>query len=124
MKYLTYLLSSSKKVSSKRVITLLVSLHFLVTAFAALYLPRTIANPEILVKILEYDFFIMIAGLGFITSENFFNLLLEKARVLTQPQVMQMQLEMGHPLSVVDNCKEDGITVDVDSTIQPTKPCQ
>lgn len=91
-KYFKDLISPNSEASAKRAITLIISLHFILASFVVLffafyvilYLPR--GKPDssltgLLLKILEYDFYIILAGLGFITGDNLFNVLLEKAKV-------------------------------------------
>ncbi len=77
--------------SSKRFITLIVAFHFILASFFILFLlgyavfRDTKGDIEILkvignifTTILEYDFFIIIVGLGFITAEQFTKVLVEK----------------------------------------------
>jgi formate-dependent nitrite reductase membrane component NrfD len=75
--------------SSKRFVTLVIAFHFILASFFILFLFaivyfKTINGDLELIKaitptfekILEYDFYIVIVGLGFITSENFAQVLL------------------------------------------------
>ena len=75
------IIDSNNSSSSKRLITLLISLHFVLASFAILflvcyvvmYLPKGRVEPTLLDslgKVLEYDFYIILSGLGFITSEG------------------------------------------------------
>lgn len=84
-------LSSKDTTSSKRLVTLIISLHFIVASFAILfiafyvifYLPKGRVEVELLnmlKQVLEYDFYIILSGLGFITADNLSQMLLEKAK--------------------------------------------
>jgi len=74
------LLDSNDVASSKRFITLIISAHFIIASFVILFKFNNIANDALLEKVLEYDFWIILAGLGFITSENLTSALIENAR--------------------------------------------
>lgn len=84
-------LLSSNPTSSKRLVTLLVTAHFLLASFLILflasyvvfYLPKGKVDPillNLLKEILEYDFYIILSGLGFITVENFGNMMIERVK--------------------------------------------
>jgi len=75
------ILNANDTNSSKRLITLIISLHFILASFVILflvcyvimYLPKGKVEKDLLVTlgdVLEYDFYIILAGLGFITSEG------------------------------------------------------
>jgi hypothetical protein len=75
--------------SSKRLITLVVALHFILASFVVLflvcyvimYLPKGKVEKDLLVtlgNILEYDFYIILSGLGFITSEGVVKMIVSK----------------------------------------------
>ena len=77
--------------SSKRLITLIIASHFIIASFVLLflvcyvimYLPKgKVDNTLIssLEKVLQYDFYIILAGLGFITSEGL-------VKIITTPPV-------------------------------------
>ena len=80
-KFWQKILSSKDATSSKRLVTLIISLHFISASFAILfiafyvifYLPKGKVEPELLAllkEVLEYDFYIILSGLGFITADN------------------------------------------------------
>lgn len=84
---------SDKENSSKRFITLIIAFHFILASFFILFLFgflifRDAKGSLELVKlvsanlegILEYDFYIIISGLGFITAEGFTTVLVERAK--------------------------------------------
>lgn len=84
-------LSSKDTTSSKRLVTLIISLHFILASFAILfiafyvifYLPKGRVEVELLnmlKQVLEYDFYIILSGLGFITADNMSQLMLEKSK--------------------------------------------
>lgn len=67
--------------SSKRLITLIITGHFIMSAFVilflvyyvAMYLPKGKVDDSLLAAlagILKYDFYIILTGLGFVTSED------------------------------------------------------
>jgi hypothetical protein len=75
------ILNANDTNSSKRLITLIISLHFILASFVILflvcyvimYLPKGKVEKDLLVTlghVLEYDFYIILSGLGFITSEG------------------------------------------------------
>lgn len=91
------MLSDDESHSSKRLVTLVISLHFILASFATLffaffvlvYMPKGRIEPELfnlLKDILEYDFYIILAGLGFISGENMVKMYTDKAKgVITPP---------------------------------------
>jgi len=92
-KFWKSVLSSDEPTSSKRLVTLIISLHFIVASFAILfiafyvifYLPKGKVEPELLAllkEVLEYDFYIILSGLGFITADNMGQIMLQRARTL------------------------------------------
>lgn len=91
-KFWQKILSSKDATSSKRLVTLIISLHFIIASFAILfiafyvifYLPKGKVEPELLgllKEVLGYDFYIILSGLGFITADNLGQILLEKAKI-------------------------------------------
>jgi hypothetical protein len=97
--FLSRVLDSKETASSKRLITLIISLHFVVASFAILFLvcyislvlPKGIVDMSLLAsleKILQYDFYIILSGLGIITSEGLLSMILNKATstIETPPQ--------------------------------------
>jgi len=90
-KFFYELLDSENDRSSKRFITLVAMLHFIVGSFLILGLFTFVAiRPtkgdieflkimnDVLKVILEYDFLIIVGGLGFITAENLGKILVKK----------------------------------------------
>ena len=89
MKFWKRIISAEDPTSSKRLITLLVSLHFIMASFVILflvcyvvmYLPKGKVEKDLLDslgKVLEYDFYIILSGLGFITSEGVVKMIVSK----------------------------------------------
>ena len=75
------ILNANNSKSSKRFVTLVIAAHFILAAFVILffacyfilYLPKGRVEPiliQSLEKILQYDFYIILGGLGFVTSEG------------------------------------------------------
>jgi hypothetical protein len=90
-KFFADVLLSDNPTSSKRLVTLLVTGHFLLASFLILflaaymvfYLPKGRLDPallELLKEILEYDFYIILSGLGFIAVENVSTMIIERAK--------------------------------------------
>lgn len=93
--------------SSKRFVTLIMAFHFILASFFILFLFaivyfKTIAGDLELIKqitptfntILEYDFYIILAGLGFITSENLIAILITpKNNKVLKEEVEQLPTE-------------------------------
>jgi len=84
-------LSAENVVSSKRLVTLIISLHFIIASFVTLfiafyvifYMPKGRVEPELLgllKQVLEYDFYIILSGLGFITADSVTMMIIEKAK--------------------------------------------
>lgn len=85
------ILDSKDPTSSKRLITLIISGHFIISCFAILfivfyvifYLPKGKVDKDLLEalkQVLEYDFYIILSGLGFITADNMGQMMIEKVR--------------------------------------------
>lgn len=83
------ILNANDTNSSKRLITLIVALHFILASFVILflvcyvimYLPKGKVEKDLLValgNVLEYDFYIILSGLGFITSEGLVKMIVSK----------------------------------------------
>lgn len=83
------ILDANDPTSSKRLITLIVALHFILASFVILflvcyvimYLPKGKVDKDLLTSlgnILEYDFYIILSGLGFITSEGVVKMFVSK----------------------------------------------
>lgn len=114
-KYLKSLLSAKTTDSSRRFVTLLISLHFIVASFAILfiafyvifYLPKGKVEPELLSllkQVLEYDFYIILSGLGFITMDIFGNILIEKIKATAQQFFINKEEQEKEP-SIKDEPK-------------------
>ena len=108
LSYLKKLVDADDIASVKRFVTLIISFHFIVTSFLVsffvfyliLYIPRGTVNHElidVLLKIFEYDFYIMISGLGFIAAENLGQILLEKAKLKFKDPDPEPEPEPEHP---------------------------
>lgn len=97
------ILSGTNTTSSKRLVTLIISLHFILASFATLffafyvifYLPKGRIEPELIAllkEVLEYDFYIILSGLGFITVEGTASILMERVKAkysyLNNPYMM------------------------------------
>ncbi len=89
------ILSPDSTLSSKRLITLIISLHFIIASFSILfiafyvvfYLPRGHVDPvllSLLKEVLEYDFYIILSGLGFVTADNFGQMMIARAKIGVQ----------------------------------------
>ncbi len=87
--FLKRIIDSKDTASSRRFITLVISAHFVIASFAVLFLicymavtlPKGRVDNNLLLvleKILEYDFYIILAGFGIITSEGLLSILLRK----------------------------------------------
>ncbi len=84
-------ISTEDTASSKRLVTLLTAGCFFIAQFLIIfiscyvifYTTRGKVDKDLLgmlKDILEYDFYIILGGLGFITADNFKDMLLEKAK--------------------------------------------
>jgi hypothetical protein len=93
-KFIRELLSSESAASAKRFITLIISLHFIISSFTILfisfyvifYLPKGRLEPDLIIvlkQVLEYDMWIILAGLGFISAENIGQVMIAKAKAIT-----------------------------------------
>lgn len=112
--------------SSKRLVTLIISLHFIMASFAILfiafyvifYLPKGKVEPQLLTllkEVLEYDFYIILSGLGFITTENMGQIMLEKMKAKVAGNVA-----VGSPSAESINVGK----IDVKQIIPPKPPEQ
>lgn len=88
------IISSKETNSSKRLITLIIAFHFIIASFVILffafylmiYTPKGVVNIDLLnllKTVLEYDFYIILSGLGFITGENLGQMLVERAKAVS-----------------------------------------
>jgi hypothetical protein len=89
MGFWSRILDGNDALSSKRLITLIVAAHFILASFVILffatyvilYLPKGRVEPELLnalKEVLEYDFYIILSGLGFVTSEGIVSIIVSK----------------------------------------------
>jgi hypothetical protein len=85
------IITSENTTSSKRLVTLVIAMHFILASFVILFIAFYVIFYttrgkvdkdllDLLKDVLEKDFFIILSGLGFITSENLFNILLQKEK--------------------------------------------
>lgn len=90
-KFFNDVLLSSSTTSSKRLVTLLFALHLILTSFLysfvsiymIFYLPKGKIDTDLLgllKDILEYDFYIILSGLGFVTAEGVVSIIVEKSK--------------------------------------------
>ena len=68
---LRLLLNPRSGVSSRRFIALIMTIHFVVTSYYILFFKSEIRNSQALLTILEYEFWIILGGFGFITLADF-----------------------------------------------------
>jgi len=89
MGFWSRILDGNDALSSKRLITLIVAAHFILSSFVILffatyvilYLPKGKVDPELLKalkQVLEYDFYIILSGLGFVTSEGIVQIIVSR----------------------------------------------
>lgn len=87
-KFWNSVVDGNETTSSKRLITLIVSGHFILSSFAVLFaalyvifnIPKGQVDKDllnVLVEILKYDFYIIVSGLGFITIVDSGKVLIE-----------------------------------------------
>ena len=90
--YFSKIVDGGDTASSKRLVTLLIALHFIVSSFATLivaiyvifHVPKGQVDEKLLNllrEILQYDFYIILSGLGFITMEGFTQVMIERAKL-------------------------------------------
>lgn len=83
------ILSSSDDASSKRLVTLIIALHFIIASFVILFIAFYVIFYstkgrvdkdllDLLKFVLECDFYIILSGLGFITADMFGKIMVEK----------------------------------------------
>lgn len=89
--FLKKILSSDDPTSSKRLVTLIISLHFIIASFVILFIAFYVifyttkgkVDTDLLgmlKEVLEYDFYIILSGLGFITVDGLGKTLMARAR--------------------------------------------
>lgn len=117
------ILASDNASSSKRLVTLIIALHFIIASFATLfiafyvvfYLPKgrvEISLLDMLKQIMEYDFYIILSGLGFITAENMGQIVLEKAKQKGELLATALQNQPPKVLVTQSDAKVTPITGD------------
>lgn len=87
-KFFQEVLNSESTASSRRLVTLIISGHFILTSFMVTFYAlvresKAAVNERViglLEKILEYDFYIILVGLCFITADGFISIFIEKLR--------------------------------------------
>ncbi len=90
------LLDANNTKSSKRFITLLIAAHFIMASFIVLFFAFYVivwsvkgsTNKDLLdllSKVLEYDFWIVLGGLGFVTGEGMVKMIISKVSPLPPP---------------------------------------
>ena len=86
------ILSPESTTSSKRLVTLIISLHFIVASFVVLFIAFYVifyttkgkVDKDLLgmlKDVLEYDFYIIVAGLGFITGADMVTIVVSKNKI-------------------------------------------
>jgi hypothetical protein len=116
-KFWARVVDSKDALSAKRLVTLIVSAHFIVTSFVILYLisymifyvPKGRTDPmllNLLNGIIEKDSYIILAGLGFITSDNLFTLMLEKAKAKANADILSPTPVKAEKIENVNVVKE------------------
>jgi hypothetical protein len=89
--FLNKILSSEDPTSSKRLVTLIMALHLIIASFMILFIAFYVifyttkgkVDTDLLAMlkdVLEYDFYIVLSGLGFITADNTVKLLTERSQ--------------------------------------------
>jgi len=87
--YFNSLLSPTDNASSRKFITLIISAHFIMASFVVLFFafyviiwaPRGKTDVDLLKTlqiVLQYDFYIMLSGLGFITASDLVRVIISK----------------------------------------------
>ena len=91
-KFWKSVLSSKDTTSSKRLVTLLTALHFFLASFTILFIAFYVIFYttkgkvdkdllEMLKDVLEYDFYIILSGLGFVTVDNIGQSIIERTKI-------------------------------------------
>lgn len=91
-KFWRSILSPSSHLSSKRLVTLIISLHFILASFSILFIAFYVIFYttkgkvdkdllEMLKDVLEYDFYIILSGLGFVTVDNIGQIIIERIKI-------------------------------------------
>lgn len=99
------ILDSKNPSSSKRLVTLIISGLFIVSCFSILFvafyviffLPRGKVDRDLLEalkQVLEYEFYIILSGLGFVTVDNMGQMMIERTKAkntLSTPPVVEKE---------------------------------
>lgn len=91
-KFWRSILSPSSHLSSKRLVTLIISLHFILASFSILFIAFYVIFYttkgkvdkdllEMLKDVLEYDFYIILSGLCFVTVDNIGQIIIERIKI-------------------------------------------
>lgn len=108
-KFWKSIISSKDAASSKRLVTLIISLHFIIASFTILFIAFYVifyttkgkvdeALLSMLKDVLEYDFYIILSGLGFITADNMGQLMVERTRVKLSVKDPEQQILENQPI--------------------------
>jgi hypothetical protein len=111
-KFWKSILSSKDPTSSKRLVTLVMALHLILASFSILFIAFYVIFYStkgkvdkdllgMLKDVLEYDFYIVLAGLGFTSADNIGQMLIEKAKVnkMTSEDIrLEKQIERDQPI--------------------------
>lgn len=119
------ILSSKDTNSSKRLVTLIVTAHFILASFVILfvatyiifYLPKGKVDPvimQMLLEVLRMDFYIILSGLGFVTVEQFGQMMLERTKLTTNANILT-----GSPTA--DTIKVETVNVAQETVKKDTK---
>lgn len=126
--YLKDIVSPSDTSSSRKFVTLIVSFHFILTSFAATFFvfyvkimtTKGSTDTDLLNSlndILKYDFYIILAGLGFITGSD-----LVRVMIHGKPSAIFQNTTTEGDIKTQLNSGEDGVVEDNDTTQVVTIP--
>lgn len=110
-------LSSQESTSSKRLVTLIIAAHFIIASFVILfiafyvifYLPKGRVDPQLLdllKEVLQYDFYIIVSGFGFIGADNLGQVLIERAKIQAGQVTKMLKPEKEDDFEIKDNATE------------------
>lgn len=106
-KFFLEVLDGNNSTSAKRLVTLIMTLHFIIASFAILfvviylifYLPKGRVDKDlldVLKDILAHDMYVILAGFGFIGAENFGKMLIER-EAAKRPMDPYNMFNQGYP---------------------------
>ncbi len=115
-KFWKSVLSSKDTASSKRLVTLLTAMHFFLASFTILFIAFYVifyttkgkVDTDLLgmlKDVLEYDFYIILSGLGFITADNIGQVMVER----TKAKMGVLDSKVSKPPTPPEPPKEDEI---------------